>query len=261
MKQFAVPSNSEETMINPGIVSVKISKKQQASILASSLVLFVVALVLWKQQSLDIATVLMHNRIYECGNFHGFMQLASRFGMGFISLTYALALLLSYRDEELKLNRQLFHYILFAFAFGSISGDLLKELFVRARPAVQLAGQIYNSTVSDSFSFPSGHATKSLSLALPFVLVASNGNHTNRVLKIVILLSSILVCYSRIALQKHFPSDVLAGLAIALLAVVVGHWIANRVFRRRKIDEGKLHSSHLKICFVFVALAALLTVC
>ena len=159
--------------------------------------------------------------------------------MGFISLIYCLALVISYRNDELKLNRPLFQYIILAFVFGSISGDLMKELFARARPAVLLAGQIHNIVISDSFSFPSGHATKSMSLALPFIFMASNKNTINIILKIILLLSSTLVCYSRLALQRHFPSDILAGVAVALLAVVIGHWIANYVYKRRMCDEDK----------------------
>ena len=247
-------------MDNKNIVSLEIHKTKMISIVASSIFFFVFALFLWKQQKIDFAIVLMHNNVFENDILFNFFKLVSRFGMGFISLIYSLLILLSFRNEELAVNRPLFLYIVFVFAFGSISGDLLNILFERARPVVQLAGQISNNTLSDTFSFPSGHTTKSMSLALPFILVASNRNFMNRIVKTILLLSSTLVCYSRIALQRHFPSDVFAGIAIALLAVVIGHWIVNFFYRRQSIDNDKLKSLSFRLCFVFIGLAILLTI-
>ena len=247
-------------MDNQSIISIKIPKTKMISIFASSFFFFIIAFVLWKQQRIDVATVLMHNCVYENESLFEFLKVVSRFGMGFISLIYCLAIFLSFRKDELHLNKPLFLYIIFAFAFGSIAGDLMKELFSRARPAVLLAGQIHNMVISDSFSFPSGHATKSMSLALPFILMASKKSTINRILKIILLLSSILVCYSRIALQRHFPSDIFAGVAVALVAVVIGHWIVNYIYKRRMIDETKLQTMSFKLGFVFIALAILLII-
>jgi len=247
-------------MDNKNIVSLKVHKTETFSIVASSLVFFVFAFFLWKQQEIDFAIVLMQNNVFENDILLNFFILVSRFGMGFISLIYGLLILLSLKNDEMELNRPLFLYIIFVFAFGSISGDLLNLLFERARPVVQLAGQISNSMLSDTFSFPSGHATKSMSLALPFILVASNRNAMNKIVKILLLFASTLVCYSRIALQRHFPSDVLAGIAVALLAVVIGHWIVNFFYKQRSIDNDKLQSLSFRLCFVFIALAILLTI-
>jgi membrane-associated phospholipid phosphatase len=250
----------EKIMDNQEIISIKIPKTKMVSIFASSIFFFIIALVLWKQQRIDVATVLIQNCIYENGLLLEFLKVVSRFGMGLISAIYGFTVIISYRNDDLKSNRPLFLYVICAFAFGSISGDLMKELFMRARPAVLLAGQIHNSVISDSFSFPSGHAAKSLSLALPFIFMASNKNIINRIVKIILLLSSTLVCYSRIALQKHFPSDILAGFAVALLAVVIGQWIVNCVYRRRIFDEDKLQSLSLRLCSIFFALAIVLTI-
>ena len=247
-------------MDNQKIISIKISKTTIFLIFASSIFFFTVALVLWKQQKIDVATVLMQNYVYENEMLLEFLKIVSRFGMGFISSIYCFAVFVSFRNNDLKSNRPLFLYIIYAFAFGSISGDLMKELFARARPAVLLAGQIHNSVISESFSFPSGHAVKSMSLVLPFIIIASNRIRFNRIVKIVLLLSSTMVCYSRIALQRHFPSDILAGVAVALFAVVIGHWIVNYVYKRRIFDEEILQSYCPKLCSIFFALAVVLSI-
>ena len=126
-------------MDNQSIISLKIPKTKMISIFASSFFFFIIAFLLWNQQGIDVSTVLMHNFVYENVTLLQFMKAISRFGMGFISLFYCLVLFLSFRKDELELNKPLFLYIIFAFAFGSIAGDLMKELFSRARPAVLLA--------------------------------------------------------------------------------------------------------------------------
>ena len=147
---------------------------------------------------------------------------------------------------------------MFSFAFGSIAGDLLKEVIGRSRPVMELTGKIMLSDLSDTSSFPSGHATKSMGLALPFVIVASNKDTITKIFKIIVLLFATLVCYSRIALQKHFLSDVLAGIAIALFLVFVALWIVNFIYKRRSIDEKKLSDLNKRLGFIFTGLAILL---
>ena len=147
---------------------------------------------------------------------------------------------------------------MFSFAFGSIAGDLLKEVIGRSRPVMELTGKIMLSDLSDTSSFPSGHATKSMGLALPFVIVASNKDTITKIFKIIVLLFATLVCYSRIALQKHFLSDVLAGIAIALFFVFVALWIVNFIYKRRSIDEKKLSDLNKRLGFIFTGLAILL---
>ena len=149
---------------------------------------------------------------------------------------------------------------MFSFAFGSIAGDLLKEVIGRSRPVMELTGKIMLSDLSDTSSFPSGHATKSMGLALPFVIVASNKDTITKIFKIIVLLFATLVCYSRIALQKHFLSDVLAGIAIALFFVFVALWIVNFIYKRRSIDEKKLSDLNKRLGFIFTGLAILLYV-
>lgn len=149
-------------------------------------------------------------------------------------------------------------FILLSFALGSIAGDLMKEIIGRARPVSELAGVIAQTDPSGSYSFPSGHATKSMGLALPFVIMALNNDVITKIFKVIILLLAALVCCSRIALQKHYLSDVLAGISVALFFILIAAWVTNYINKRRNLDELKLATLNKKLGFIFIGLAFLL---
>lgn len=65
----------------------------------------------------------------------------------------------------------------------------------------------------DRFSFPSGHATASLAIALSLGAVVPG-------LALPLLVAGLLVGWSRVVLGVHYPGDVLAGQLIASLTVL-----------------------------------------
>jgi len=241
-------------------ISIKISTKKMITILVLSILMFLIAIILWKQQEIDYNITIKNNIIFENKLYLQFFEYISHFGMGIISLLYSFLIIISFKIKDLKQNRSLFLFVLFSFALGSIIGDLLKEIIERARPAIELSGIILQTELSDTSSFPSGHATKSMGLVLPFVIMALNKDAKTIIFKILTFLLAILVCYSRIALQKHFLSDVLAGIAIALFFVFAAIWIVNYIYKLRNMDEKKLSILNKKLCFIFLGLAILLSV-
>jgi undecaprenyl-diphosphatase len=90
--------------------------------------------------------------------------------------------------------------------------QLLKRTAIRGRPST---GGAVTAAVPepDRFSFPSGHATASMAIALAYgtffpALVGP------------LLLMAFAVGFSRIRLGVHYPSDVLAGQLIAAATTV-----------------------------------------
>jgi undecaprenyl-diphosphatase len=87
------------------------------------------------------------------------------------------------------------------------------------------------------WSFPSAHAMQVTAAALAWVLVAS---HARAFWTILLGLAVLLVGLSRIYLQVHFPSDVVAGILAALLWVAGLHALLLRpaAGSSRKPGEG-----------------------
>lgn len=85
--------------------------------------------------------------------------------------------------------------------------QIVKRTVVRSRPAkVERFVSLVNEP--DCFSFPSGHATASMSVALVY-------GSAFPVWAAPLLLLALLVGFSRVRLRVHYPSDVLVGQLIA----------------------------------------------
>ncbi|HEX5575270.1 MAG TPA: phosphatase PAP2 family protein, partial [Gemmatimonadales bacterium] len=111
---------------------------------------------------------------------------------------------------------------------------VLKLSFGRTRPQA-----FFDYPLPLSHSFPSGHAFFSASLLGGFAVLIS-GRIRSRVLRGVLWAVTIglilLIGFSRVYLGVHYPSDVLAGYAAAIVwvtAVAVGDRLASHRRRQR----------------------------
>jgi undecaprenyl-diphosphatase len=106
----------------------------------------------------------------------------------------------------------------------------LRNLFQRVRPCQALHEVRLLVGCSESFSFPSNHATNSFALAAFFAV------HYRR-LAVPLFVLAATVGYSRIYVGVHYPADVLAG---AVLGTVVGlaAAVGSRALGKRWLDNG-----------------------
>ncbi len=98
---------------------------------------------------------------------------------------------------------------------ASATTFLLKRLVGRERP---VPPEELLSWLPASPAFPSGHATNATVLALFLLWLASRTDSPPLKLAAVLAIPpALLVLWSRLALQVHWPSDVLGGALVALL--------------------------------------------
>jgi undecaprenyl-diphosphatase len=114
---------------------------------------------------------------------------------------------------------------LLAVVAADASATVLRNYFQRLRPCQALQGVQLLVGCSDTFSFPSNHATNAFALAAFFAV-------HYRKLAIPLFLLAALVGYSRIYLGVHYPTDVLAGAGLGatfgLVFAVCGRWLVRR---------------------------------
>ncbi len=94
-------------------------------------------------------------------------------------------------------------------ALSHLSVEVLKRVFTRERPELPI-GLNWLMDVPDRFSFPSGHATAGMAMALPLA-IAFGG-----LAGFAILSVGIVIGISRCYLGVHYPGDVIAGWALTL---------------------------------------------
>jgi membrane-associated phospholipid phosphatase len=156
------------------------------------------------------------------------------YGMAAITAMYLLLLLLGRRFRQFELAAGLYLLVIFSFGLSGIGGDLIKELLARPRPMVTYAGQVTVFSEGATPALPSGHATKSLALALPLLLLAPGRSLFQRGVKALVLIMALGVGCSRVVLGAHYVSDVLAGIGTALVGLPVAVFLANLLLRRIK---------------------------
>lgn len=150
--------------------------------------------------------------------FLGFTQLGEVISMIILSLI-VIAILLLYRMNIHAL------FMVVSMLASSILIPILKHSFDRERPAFLRLIEI------SGFSFPSGHSLGSTIFfgSLMVIIKHTNLNH-KAVLYAICAVFILLICSSRVYLGVHFPTDVLAGIAIGSATVALVSWLFHGKF-------------------------------
>ena len=104
---------------------------------------------------------------------------------------------------------------------------IIKPLVCRLRPTHEPALDplhLVNGYTGGRFGFCSSHAANTMSIALLFSLL-----FRNKLATAGLMIWVALNCYSRMYLGVHYPSDIIAGLAIGCLWASLIYWCLRRV--------------------------------
>lgn len=146
----------------------------------------------------------------------------------------------------LFLNKKKEYLIPFFTSIGSASilDYILKNIFDRPRPNIGFY-------IEHGFSFPSGHSTISVAF-FGFICYFLIRNTKKLSKKIIYIISSILfivaICFSRIYLEAHYLSDVMAGFLLGSFSLFIAIGISELFFIKN--NEEKINCS-FKNCHIF----------
>jgi membrane-associated phospholipid phosphatase len=102
---------------------------------------------------------------------------------------------------------------------------------------VAYAGELLVLSQATTPALPSGHATKSLALALPLLFLVSAPSLFQRAVKVLVLILALGVGFSRVVLGAHYVSDVLAGMGTALAGLPLALFFANLLLKRISLEK------------------------
>ena len=108
-------------------------------------------------------------------------------------------------------------FYLFSFLGASLLFTVLKNVVERARPQSELIDVI-------NYSFPSGHATMSMTMAVSmyFIFTPKITSARGRLLLICVAIGwPLLIAFTRVYLNVHWVSDTLAGLSLGFFWVAL----------------------------------------
>lgn len=128
--------------------------------------------------------------------------------------------------------------VMLALAVGLLVCNLgLKPLVGRLRP-FDYVQQCFQRTIPllitapTDYSFPSGHTIASFEAATVLLL-------RKKPLGIAAMAAAVMIGFSRLYLYVHYPTDVLASVALGVIIGLMAHWAANRIpaSRRQKFTQ------------------------
>ncbi|MGB3703318.1 MAG: phosphatase PAP2 family protein [Anaerolineales bacterium] len=216
-------------------------------------VFWVIGLILWTQRGIDEAVLIYYNPMrIAMDPIVILSKWFSSYGMSAIMILFVVYLFVSKKLKSFDAPLTVYLYIICSFALSGVVGDLLKEVIARPRPATTFGSEILALSQAVTSSIPSGHATKSIALVLPFILLVSHSKNLHKGIKIVIGLIAVGVCFSRIVLGAHYVSDVLAGIGMALIGLPLSMMFANKLLRKMKQEQLPKRSNIWGLILIFL---------
>lgn len=164
--------------------------------------------------NIDTRAYLKFNHLQSKPTITSFFKFVSHSGDGYAYAAIAAALYLSDALQQASFIKA----GLLAYTLEIPCFVVLKTLFKRNRPFVQMAGCVVSIQPSDKFSMPSGHAAAAF-------LMATLVSYYYPEFMVLAFLWAGLIGLSRVLLGVHYPSDILAGIALGVSCAGSAIWL------------------------------------
>ena len=219
---------------------------------------YVIAFIYWFVPDLDKNIVVAHNGVYHNEFLLRFFTFASDYGLSLMLIIYSGLLFYQLKESDsIEKDSLFFIMVILSVFIAGAAGDISKLFIGRERPVVDLAGLIERTIPFKTLSFPSGHTTKAVALALPFIFIDIKNIRYLNFFRIIILIIAVLVAYSRIAIQAHYPSDVMGGIGTAFFFLPLAFIVGDKVQRYCMEDDDGEKKVLISILIIFMILAVL----
>jgi membrane-associated phospholipid phosphatase len=191
--------------------TVRFLRRWRWPILASGTVLWVLALVLLNPRDIEIVDLVrsverqgLERTAGQLGKWGDF----SRFNLIFFFSLWTIAFF-----TRSRLHQRLAVVILLASIFAGMTCNLAKYLTGRPRPHAEVADRFYGVTAAiqgwDFHSFPSGHTSTAFGAASA---ILAGAGPVGRIAGGVTTAFSGSISWARIYKDRHYPTDVVAGI-------------------------------------------------
>lgn len=138
-----------------------------------------------------------------------------------------------------KLGKSFWLAVLFAIAAVAISDQLashlVKNLVMRYRPShnLILSSKLHyvDNYMGGLYGFASSHASNTFAIAVFLYLLFP----TDRILILGMFFWACLVCYSRMYLGVHYPSDIVGGMIIGTLSAALCYTLWRKLSTRLQL--------------------------
>jgi undecaprenyl-diphosphatase len=159
------------------------------------------------------------------------VRMLSQRGIHFFYAVFAVLLVFSLLRKNRRMISVIWSYIKTQIIFAFVAVRCLKIVFGRARPETGSEFTFFSFDYHYN-SFPSGHSADAfVSGVFLFYLLNHSEYSTYRFLPLIL---ASLMAVSRVAVNAHYPSDVVAGVALGVLGAwfflyrLPDPWVENR---------------------------------
>ena len=128
-----------------------------------------------------------------------------------------------------KVGLTAFISLIVCFFFTDYISHVVRNVVCRPRPGfdAEIGSKVtLIAGTGNSFGFFSGHAANTIGFATLTSLI-----FRRRALTIVMMVWTLLICYSRCYLGQHYPLDVLTGIACGLIFAAASYWLCKVLLR------------------------------